>query len=128
MPEIAAISGLRWKFAIAIAKITRFWCTQGFHDLPFLGVYVKTKKNHPKHQGFFTPLDPNKAVEKKRTTQKDPALLKDYGVVNYYAVLFLLCPPHIYYAVNPSLRGEIPVKPKENDVRTMGSPQQITVR
>ena len=31
---------------------------------------------------------------------------KHYGIVNYYAVVFLLPSPPIYYAVNPSLRGK----------------------
>ena len=35
-------------------------------DIPFLGVEVKTKENHPKHQGSFTPLDPSKKPQTNR--------------------------------------------------------------
>ena len=33
-------------------------------DLPFLGVWVKTKENHPKSKGFFTPQPQKKNLEK----------------------------------------------------------------
>ena len=37
--------------------------------------------------------------------------------VNYYAVASLLR-PHTYHVANPSLRGKMLVKPKENGIRT----------
>ena len=37
--------------------------------------------------------------------------------MNYYAVVFLLR-PHIYYAVNPSLTGEMSAIPRRNGVGT----------
>ena len=37
-------------------------------DLPFLGVHVKTKENHPKHQGFLLFLIPVKTLEKQQKT------------------------------------------------------------
>ena len=34
------------------------------------------------------------------------------GIVNYYVVAFYHA-PHIYYAVDPSLTGKVPVKPRK---------------
>ena len=48
-------------------------------DHPFLGVQVKTKENHPKHQGFVTPLDPSKTPRKKqRKTVENPRNTKEF--------------------------------------------------
>ena len=47
-----------------------FWVTQ-YPDLQFLDVWVKTKENHPKHHGFFTPLDPSTPVKTPRKTEKN---------------------------------------------------------
>ena len=34
----------------------------------FLGVQVKIKENHAKHQGSFDPFEPHKPLEKQRKT------------------------------------------------------------
>ena len=52
--------------------------TENPPDLPFLGVYVKTKENHPKHQGYFTPLDPSKTQEKQRKTAENTRNTKEF--------------------------------------------------
>ena len=83
-------------------------------DLPFLGVWVKTKENHP-HQGFFTPLSPAKPLENRekrlkkletpRSKRQGFSLLKKdqaksntkerkirritLAIINYYVVVFL---------------------------------------
>ena len=44
---------------------------------------------------------------------KDPAVLKTLRDSELLRRSVFTTPPNIYYAVNPSLRGEMPVKPKE---------------
>ena len=55
-------------------KMTKSWIAGAFlavvlPDLPFLGVYVKTKENDPKHQGFFYPSQPQQTRKKNREKQ-----------------------------------------------------------
>ena len=47
-----------------------------FHSLVFR--LKKTKSNHPKHQGIFTPLDPSRTTRKLREKQVKP--LKHQGI------------------------------------------------
>ena len=49
-----------------------------FPDLPFLGVYVKSEENHPKHQGLFKPSEPRKPLENQRKTTKNTQNTKDF--------------------------------------------------
>ena len=49
-----------------------------FPDLPFLGVYVKTKENYPKHQGFLPPRNTRKTLEKQKKMAENTPNTKQF--------------------------------------------------
>ena len=50
-----------------------------YPDLPVLGAQVKTKENHPKHQGFLPLSSPVKALEKQRKTAENTRNTKEFN-------------------------------------------------
>ena len=91
-------------------------------DLPFLGVLAKTKENHPKHQGFFTPPDPSQYPRKTekncRKHSKDQGISlvrKDQGKSKHqgmedqgWPLCFIADPKRVQNPVKHSSRTQAP--------------------
>ena len=56
----------------------------------------------------------------KQTGVRGTAIMSHDIFCPFPLSIFTMPPPHIYYALNPSLRGKVPAKPQENGVSAGG--------